>query len=155
MWAWISRLIDWLVTGTVRVCDESFPPIQILLRPQLCSIVGERMEPNLLDWCDRCGNSFQMPACIQYVIHAPFTACCVCHVTPDGRTDRLIHQLLAHMNGETNRSLQVKMSSSIDHSSVRSHSIHFVDPSVLLPLSQHSHIHTHNTRRKPPSASAR
>lgn len=29
------------------------------------SILDGRMEANLLDWCDRCGNSFLMPACIQ------------------------------------------------------------------------------------------
>ena len=29
------------------------------------SILKGRLESNLLDWCDKCGNSFMMPVCIQ------------------------------------------------------------------------------------------
>lgn len=28
-------------------------------------MLDSRMEANLLDWCDKCGNSYMMPACIQ------------------------------------------------------------------------------------------
>lgn len=80
----------------------------------------------------------------------------LCHF-PDRPTDRLItFQLLVHINGETNRSLQVKMSSSIDHSSVRWHGTHPCRSSraIKRPLSHHLNTCTH-TYQHPQKTSKR
>lgn len=47
--------------GVKIVCDG----LQSYVHNPHNSILKDRLESNLLDWCDKCGNSFMMPACIQ------------------------------------------------------------------------------------------